>query len=52
MLKSLKIENIRCLPSFEMQQLENTLDENISDRNTYELIAIAIAFIRQNHLQI
>jgi hypothetical protein len=31
--------------------IENSLDENISDRNTYELIAKAIAFIRQNHLQ-
>jgi AraC family transcriptional regulator of adaptative response/methylated-DNA-[protein]-cysteine methyltransferase len=31
--------------------IEKTLDENISDRNTYELIAKAIAFIRQNHLQ-
>ena len=30
---------------------ETTLVENISDRNTYGLIAIAIAFIRQNHLQ-
>ena len=30
---------------------ETTLVENISDRNTYELIATAIAFIRQNHLQ-
>ena len=31
--------------------IESTLDENKCDRNTYGLIAIAIAFIRQNHLQ-
>ncbi len=31
--------------------MDKFLDENIGDRATYELMAKAIAFIRQNHRQ-
>ena len=31
--------------------IETTIDENMGDRETYELMANAIAFIRQNHRQ-